>query len=391
MNTRAVITLTLLLLLAIPACQKKETASTAATPPLPTDTDLGHGYVRRDGTIHFIGGGTTGTGANATRIDMPSPAIVKKLAMFQYGPFKTAEGLDVASFEALSSVYTRDKNHVYYKIDDVERFIIVQLPNADPASFSLSTPGIIRDKNHVWSGDRIIAGVDPATVEIIDSNFMVIKDKDSVHYSGNAIPGADPTSFKRIGSTYYVDRNKAYWCDKPIAGADPATFVVLGDSFIAKDKSHVYRSGGILEGLDAASLELILHHQAGYQIFSDKNGIHVNNWIFPRSKPGHAQIIDDHTVKVGELILLVEDSRNTPSTLFKENGTLMVESPAYEPESQKETGIISAEVTPEGFKNIRTSPLLGSTVAPAVPDWQMEVFTHGHTVERLIELGKTIK
>jgi hypothetical protein len=392
MNPRTIITpaLGLLLLLAIPACQKKQTTA-PPTPAPSTDTDLGHGYVRRDGAIHFIGGGTTGTGADATRIDMPSPAILKKLVQSQYGPFKTAEGLDAASFEALSTIYTRDKNHVYYKIDDVDQFIIVQLPDADPATFSLSTPGIVRDKNHVWRGDRIMAGVDPATVEIIDSNFMVIKDKDSVHYSGTEIPDADPATFRRLGSAYYADRNKAYWGYDPIPDADPNTLVVLKDSFIAKDKHRVYRSGSALNDIDATSFELILHNEAGYQIYSDQSGVHVNHMTFPRSQPGKAEVIDDRTVKVGELILLVESSRNTPSTLFKENGKLMLEGPAYEPASGKANGIISAEVTPEGLMNIRTNPLPGSTQSPTVPDWQREVFTHSHSAERLIELGKKIK
>lgn len=358
--------------------------------PLSADTDLGHGYVRRDGTIHFIGGGTTGIGANATRIDMPSPDIIKKLVQSQYGVFKSAEGLDPASFEALSPTYTRDKNHVYYKIDDIEKFIIVQLPEAHAASFHLSDDGIIRDKNHVWRGDRIITGADPATAVCVDGG-SVIKDKDSVHFGEKQIPDADPATFKHIGAGYYADRSRVYWVPELIPDADPATFVVLGNSFIAKDKNRAYRSGEILEGFDVASLELILHNDAGYQIISDKNGFYANHMAFPRSKPGKAEIIDNRTLRVGDLILLVEHSRNTPSTLFKENGKLMTETPAYEPISRKVNGIISAEVTAEGFKNIRISPLPGSTETPTVPGWQMEVFTHIHPAGRLIELSEKIK
>jgi DKNYY family len=381
----------LLFCLFITACQKKQTASSAPTPPLATDIDLGHGYVRRDGAIHFIGGGITGTGANATRIDMPSPELLKKLVQHQFGHLKPAEGLDAASFVALSGEYTRDKNRVYYKFAFDHSFIVSPLAKADPASFSLYRDGLVRDKSHVWYGDSLLSGLDPATVEMINSEFTVVRDKDSVYYRYDKIPSADPATFKHVGSGYYADTNRVYWCSTPIPDADPATFKVLGDSFVAKDKNHAYRSGEILEGFDVASLELILHNEAGYQIISDKNGFHVNAMIFPRSKPGKAEIIDNRTVKVGDLILLVEHSRNTPSTLFKENGKLMAESPAYEPMSRKVNGIISAEVTPEGMKNIRISPLPGSSVTPTVPGWQMEVFTQIHPVERLIELGEKIK
>ena len=112
---------------------------------------------------------------------------------------------------------------------------------------------------------------------------------------------------------------------------------------------------------------------------------------FPRAKPGKAEVIDPYTVKTGNLILLVENSRNTPMTLFKENGRLMAESPSYEPSSRKVNGLISAEVTADGLINIKVTPLQGSSFVPNVPDWQMEVFTHAHPANRLIDLGKQIK
>ncbi len=381
----------LLSFLSLAACQKKETASSAPTLPLATDIDLGHGYVRRDGAIHYIGGGTTGTGANATRIDMPSPAILKKLVKSQYGPFKTAEGLDAASFEALSTTYTRDKNHVYYKIDDIEQFIIIQLPEADPASFHLSADGIVRDKNHVWYGDRILAGIDPTTAEMVRQDFTVIKDKDSVHYQYTQIPGADPASFKHIGSGYYADSKRVYWGATPIPDADPANFQVMGDSFIAKDSSRIYRSGVPLLGYDVASFELILHNEAGFQIFSDKNGIHIDNMTFPRSKPGKAEIIDNLTVKVGDLVHTVSTYQYTPVTVFQEDGKLIAEAPCYEPESQKTLGMITAEVTEEGLKDIRIVPLPGHSWTPTPPEWQLRAFTRSDLVDRMIKSGKLLK
>lgn len=393
MNSKAFIAqaLGLVLLLCTAAGQTKEIAPKGASPVLPGDTDLGNGYVRRDGAIHFIGGGITGTGANATRIDMPSPELLKKVVDSQFGPFKTAEGLDVATFEALSEEYTRDKNRVYYKVISNGDFIVILLPEADPASFEALTSALARDRNHVWYGNRIQKGADPGTFNLINEDFSVFMDKDSVHYQNEMIAGADPVSFKHVGSGYYADRERVYWGTDPIPDADPASFQVLGDSFVAKDRLRAYRSGEPLDGFDVASLELILHNDAGFQIFSDKNGIHVNKMTFPRSKPGPAEVIDNRTVKVGDLIFLVESSRSTPTTLFKEGGKLRAESPAYEPISRKVNGILSAEVTPEGLRNIQVSALPGSNRVPEVPDWQMEVFTHGRNPGQMIQLGKRIK
>ena len=393
MNTQTIIARALgfVVLLGMAACQKEDTAPRGPTPVLSTDADLGHGYVRRDGAIHFIGGGVTGTGADATRIDMPSPELLKKLVRHKFGPFKTAEGLDVDSFQALSEEYTLDKNRVYYKSTFDDLFIVCPLPKADPASFNLFSAGLVRDKNHVWSGDTILSGVDPATVEIINPAFTVIKDKDSVHYKYDQIRGADPASFKHIGSGYYADNKRIYWCLDPVPDADPATFEVVGDSFIAKDRNRIYRSGVPLPGYDVESFELILHNEAGFQIYSDKSGIHVNKMTFPRSRPGKVEIIDDQSVKTGELIHLVNPYQRTPVTLFLENGKLMAETPVYEPESRKAEGMITADVTADGLRNIRVSPLPGGGTVPEVPDWQMRVFKERHLVQRMLEAGKLLQ
>ena len=357
---------------------------------LSTDTDLGHGYVRRDGAIHFIGGGITGTGANATRIDTPSPALLRKVVMSKFGPFKTAEGLDAASFEVLSETYTRDENRVYYKVISNDEFIVIVLPEADPASFELLEGNLTRDRKRVWYNYEIQHAVDPATVEPIEGG-PVYRDKNSVFYQYDAIAGADPASFKHIGSGYYADRKRVYWCTDPIPGADPANFQVMEDSFIAKDSSRIYRSGVPLPGYDVASFELILHNEAGFQIFSDKNGIHIDTMTFPRSKPGKVEIIDNLTVKVGDLVHTVSTYQYTPVTVFKEDGKLIAEAPCYDPESQKTLGMITAEVTGEGLKDIRTIPLPGHSWTPTAPEWQLRAFTRSDLVERMIKSGELLK
>lgn len=393
MNTGAIITRTLglLLYLSIQACQKKETPSSPPSLPLSTDTDLGHGYVRRDGTIHFIGGGTTGTGGNATRIDTPSPRLLKKVVDSKFGSFKTAEGLDVASFEPLCEEYTRDKNRVYHKVVSTGEFLVIVLPGADPASFEVLATNLARDRNHVWYYNQIQPGADPSTLEIVDEGLSVFKDKDSVHYQSEQIAGADPASFGHLDSAYYRDKHRVYWSTEPVPDADPATFRVLGDSFIAKDKHRVYRSGERLTGLDVATTELILHDPSGYQILSDKHGIHLNDWTFPRSKPGKLEVIDNFTVMVGDLIHTVSMHQITPVTVFKEEGKLVAEAPCYEPGTSKALGLITAEVTGRGLKNIRTIPLPGHRRAPKAPDWQLRAFERQDLVKRMIEGGKLLK
>ena len=379
------------LLLPVASAQQNGPAENAgAAKPLATDTVLGHGYVKRNGTIHFIGGGVTGVGANATRIDMPSPALLKKVVDSQYGPFKTAEGLDVASFEALSEEYTRDNDRVYFKETSPGEFIVMVLENAEPASFKVLATHVAKDRNHVWYYNRIQRGADPASVELVDDG-TVYKDRDSVHYQHETIAGADPASFKHLGSGYCADKNRVYWCADPIADADPATFEVLDGSFVAKDKSAVYRSGKRLQGSDLATTKLILDDPYGYQILSDKNGIHLNGMTFPRSKTGVVEVIDNLTVRSGDLVYTVDRYQIVPVTLFKQNGKLMAETLAYDPTTRKVQGTIAAEVTPDGLKGIRVAPLTGGKAAPEVPDWRMEVFKRPDLIDQMNKAGKHLK
>lgn len=393
MNIKIIIrTLGAFLILSHTACKPQESnaAASAPSPKLATDVDLGHGYVRRDGAIHFIGGGITGAGADTTRIDTPSPKLLRKVVRSQYGPFKTAEGLDVASFEALSEEYTRDKNRVYFKVVSPGEFLVIVLPEADPATFELLARNAVRDKNHVWYSDNLLRGVDPSTVELI-GNGPVFKDKDSVHYQSDRMAGADPASFRHLGSGYYQDKNHVYWCIDPIPDADPTSFRVVRDTFIAKDKNSVYCGGERLAGLDVATTELILNDRNGYQFLSDKNGIYLNEWKFPRSKPGKAEVIDNFTVKVGDLVHTVSMYQFTPVTVFRENGKLMAEAPCYNPTNDKTLAMIRAEVTEEGLKDVRTVPLPGQVQAPTAPDWQLRAFERSDLVARMIAAGKLLK
>ena len=393
MNTRNIITGAIAFLLLQPVAsgqQNGPAANREAAQPRPADDILGHGYVKRDGAIHFIGGGVTGVGANATRIDMPSPALLKKVVDSQYGPFKTAEGLDVASFKAISETYTCDEKRVYFKVISPGEFIVIVLPDADPASFEVLATHVARDKNHVWYYDRVQPGVDAASVVMVDDG-RVFKDKDSVHYAYDTIAGADPASFRQLGAAYYADKNRVYCGPDPIPGADPATFEVLKDSFIGKDKTSVYRSGQRLPDFDVETTKLILDDPYGYQILSDKNGIHLNGLTFPRSKPGKVRVIDSLTVKADDLVFTVDRYHSMPVTLFKEDGKLMAETLGCEPRTSEPQYTITAEVTPNGLNSIRTEPLPGVKKVPPVPEWRFEVFKRPDLIEQMIKAGGSLK
>jgi len=388
-------TLPLFMLVSVAARQPVEpmdngAADASTTTRCPEDVELGHGYVWRDGAIHFIGGGVTGVGADATRIDTPSPKLLRKVVSSHFGPFQMCQGLDVASFEALSEQYTRDKDRVYFKVISTGEFLVIRLADADPGSFQVLATHLARDKDHVWYYERIQVGVDPATVVSVDG-WVVFKDDHSVRYGDKPIRGADPVSFRHVSSGYYVDKSRAYWSDAPVEGADPATLVVLGESFIAKDKTSVYRSGKRLPHLDVASTELILHDPQGHQFLSDKNGVYLNDMTFPRSKPGKVEVVDSLTVQLDDVVYLVSTYQVTPVTVFKEEGVLKAETFVYDPTHRRPLGMLTAVVTEDGLEDIRTAPLTGNDRAPSVPDWQLAVFKGPDLVRRMLAAGTRIE
>jgi hypothetical protein len=146
-----------------------------------------------------------------------------------------------------------------------------------------------------------------------------------------------------------------------------------------------------MPGLDVATIKLILHDPVGHQILSDKNGIHLGNMTFPRAKPGNTEVIDNLTVKAGDLILVVNQYHSTPVTLFKENGKVMAETPSYEPNSRQPTGTVTAELTAGGLEIIRIAPLPGHTLAPSLPDWQKDSFKRPDFLRQMRGAAKYIK
>ncbi len=381
----------LLAILLLPSCQNEQPrpVDQGATLPLPGDIELGHGYVKRNGTIHYLGGGQTGVGENATRIDTPSEFTLKGFEDAGIKDVQTCEGLDVESFKPLSPTYSRDKNRVYFKLDSPGVFLVMVLPQADPSSFEVLAMTLARDKNHVWYYQEIQPGADPAHLRVLDDG-SAFKDLDSVHYQYSTIKGADAKSFVHLASGYYRDSRRAYWGPDPVKQADPASFEVLGDSFLARDRNHVFRSGQILPGIDTASVELHLHHPAGYQIYSDKNGLYVNEKSFPRWKPGKVRVSDSLTVMTIDRVYLVDPYQGAPVTVFKDDGRVTAETFAYS-QKGKAAGIISAEIRADRLGEVTTAPIEGGGPAPSIPAWQLDIFKRSDLVDRLIKAARLIQ
>lgn len=341
------------------------------TPGVQAQTPLGHGYTRDGDHIHFEGGGATGPNGG-TRIDAPSKENINGFQRAMGRKLTLCTNLDAATFEPLSVEYSRDRDRVYYKWISPGRFLVIELPQADVASFEVLSGVFAKDANTVWYMDEPIAQSDPESFVVVDHQMG--KDQNHVYFAGRRVRHLHAPTFRHLASGYFADQNAVYWGVDAVRDADPDTFEVLGNSFIGKDADSVYRSGQLLNGFDAATVKLILHDPYGYQIFSDRNGVYVNGLKFLHANPGDFVIRDNLSAVGGRFLFVVDRYHSTPITVFREDGGLVVETVMYDPQSRKALGVVRANLTQNGMENTTVSPMPGVSDKPSVPGWQIQVF-----------------
>lgn len=234
-----------------------------ATQPAPQA--LGHGYTRRGDHIEFEG----------QRIDVAGRHDLHRFARVFGRPLVLAENVDADSFVALSEEYTKDRNRVYYKWISPGRFWVVQVPDADPASFEVMDFNLARDTNHVWRTDVQIPDADPHTAVVLRPKW-VWRDQDSVYYQFTRLERADPETFRHLGQGFYRDDNNIYWGPRRLANADPASFTAFGDVPYAADARNVWCANRTLPHVDAASFRLLRNH-----VFADAERVYVSTAAHP--------------------------------------------------------------------------------------------------------------
>lgn len=245
--------------------------ATGKTGPTPPDASkrvaqaeplsLGHGYSRRGNHIEFKG----------LRIDRSGRENLRAFERVMERPLVLALEVDAASFVPLSEEYAKDKNNVYYKWTSEGHFWVVEIPDADPATFEIIDFNLAKDARRVWRTDVPIKGADAATAHVVKPGF-VWKDKHSVYYQFTRLSGADPKSFRHLEQAFYRDAKHIYWSSTRLKGADVNTFRTFGDEVpYAADEHHVWFGDTQIPNVDAASFRLLHNH-----IFADKLGVYVS-------------------------------------------------------------------------------------------------------------------
>jgi hypothetical protein len=247
--------------------------TTGPTPPMTStgivhaeEQSLGHGYTRRGNHIHFKG----------ERIDQAGRETLKDFQRTLGRRVVLASDVDAATFVALSEEYTKDKNKVYFKWISPGRFWVVEIPDADPATFAVMDFSLAKDAKRVWRTDVPIKGADAATAQVVNPGW-VWRDHRNVYYQFTRLDGVDPETFRHLAQGFYRDAKHAYWCTTRLKGADVNTFRTFGnDAPYAADAQHVWSADTRLANFDAGSFRLLHNH-----VFADKNGAYVSTRALP--------------------------------------------------------------------------------------------------------------
>lgn len=157
---------------------------------------------------------------------------------------------DVESFEVLNRNFAKDKDHVYYEANAIEK------GGVDLASFHIKDNEYMSwvgfDKNHAYTFEKvygkskkgvkafIIEGADPKAYTHTDWDWA--NDGKNHFYRFKIIP-ADYETFEIINESFSKDKNTIFHqstYDLTALPADLASFETLGEGPLAKDKSNVY-------------------------------------------------------------------------------------------------------------------------------------------------------
>ena len=157
-------------------------------------------------------------------------------------------GADANTFEQLEDWLGRDKNHVWYKA----RLVV----GCDPQTVKAIKEGLIRDKKDFYFEGAPMHVKDMETFEIVDYNDYCLWAKDSKcgYYDSTHIEGIDFETFKSVDTFVAKDKNHVYRFGKVLPLADPETFEEMEMGYM-KDKDHVWYHDSIMTGADSKTLD----------------------------------------------------------------------------------------------------------------------------------------
>ena len=177
--------------------------------------------------------------------------VVYSYWTFSFGPrADTLPGADPATFKQMTSWLGHDSEHVYYK----DKLVT----GVDVASLEVERKPLFRDKNDYFYETSPMHVADMKSFKVIkwfEDDFWA-KDSRCAYYDTTRIDSVDLPSFEIIEMSTAKDKNHVYYFGKVIPDADPATFKTIDGTVYSRDKSHIWCGDDLLKDADYETFEV---------------------------------------------------------------------------------------------------------------------------------------
>lgn len=175
---------------------------------------------------------------------------------------------DYESFKMVNDGWFIDRKQVYYEGSLTGERNHRRMPISDYDSFKVLNERYACDNECVYYADTIVAGADPATIRVIDSQRELAQDKYGVYYEGKATEVKD---FAKLKSHSFKDTRGSFYTE--------------GSSI------YTYDLQKMPEGTDMASLRKVTEYRDWY---ADKNRVYYKNRIIKDVRPHQIEIFPSH-------------------------------------------------------------------------------------------------
>lgn len=221
------------------------------------------------------------------RIWIPTYHIDTQQAKVYFGHDEMTE-VDIQTFTELNGDhFAKDKNHVYSG-----KHILAGLDPAQTVSLGYNT---LKDNRYVYQGDKQIIDADPLTYQLLvaNGNRSYSKDKNAVYYGSQKMPLMDQETIAPLSPHYAKDKNHIYYDGSIIPQADPDSFNPINyppqyepyDQLLkgygyAQDNHHIYYNDQVIDGADLTTFK-----ETTYGYAEDKNRVYYLGKIVENADP----------------------------------------------------------------------------------------------------------
>jgi hypothetical protein len=235
-----------------------------------------------------------------------------KNSVYFSGDSTKMEGVEAESFQVLNEYYTKDKNAVYFGAGDY-MWSIQQVKNVDVETFETidGQAFYAKDKNNIYFSDggaiaKVIENTDPQTFEVLGNNYS--KDKNSVYSKDKLMPNADLDSFKLLKHHYAKDEANVYYGDKILTDADPSTFKIITYQ-LTKDDNNLYESGIKMSDDNFQAWNVYEDSEAGFRFNYPSSSVLEDNAVWDKEIYHFLQQEESDGLLVPEFVFEVIDKK----------------------------------------------------------------------------------